>query len=204
MRLPCLLLLSAAPLAAATVEGVITYQRAPSAGALAWVPGVTRAAASAAPVIDQKDKVFTPAVLAVRPGATITLRNSDSIQHNAYASDKAAEVTLDTGLNAPASETPIKVDWTAGKVVRFGCKIHPSMQVWIAALDTDAWAVPVAAEAEKTVRFTIADVPADAARVAVWTSKYGQVEIDHASGTGSGQLGPADKPAATITATRRP
>ncbi len=190
-------------LAGAALEGVITFEKTVPAGMLVWVPGVTRAAVPPA-VIDQKDKVFLPGVLAARPGTAVSMHNSDAIQHNAFASDKAA--TFDTGLNAPGSDTAVKVDWPAGTVVRLGCKIHPAMQVWIAALDTDAWIAPaVPAAGIKTVAFSLKDLPADAATAVVWTSKYGQVELTLKPGVeASGKLGPADRPAATVTATLKP
>ena len=197
-------LLSSLP--AATVEGTITFEKAVPAGMLAWVPGVVRAAAPAPVSIDQKDKVFTPTVVAVRPGSTVTIRNSDGIQHNAYGSDKSANGTFDTGLNAPNSDTPLTVGWPAGKVVKLGCKIHPGMQMWIAALDSDAWVVPAGtAAAPKIATFTIADVPADAAKVVLWTSKYGELELDlKASGSATGSIGPAERPAATVSVQRKP
>lgn len=206
----CSVLLLAAlggPLAAATVEGTITFTKGTSAGLLAWVPGVTKANVPPA-VIDQKDKIFSPSMIAVRPGATITMRNSDAIQHNAYANDKATAVSFDTGLNAPSSDTPLKVDWPAGKVVRLGCKIHPAMQVWIASLDTDAWTVPAlgaGAGDSKLATFTVTDVPADATKLGVWTSKFGEVELVLKAGTAvSVTLGTADKPAGTVQATLKP
>jgi plastocyanin len=203
--IPILLLMSSS-LAAASVEGTITFDKSAPAGILAWVPGVTRAAVTPA-MINQKDKIFIPSVIAARPGTAVTMRNSDDIQHNAYANDKATGVAFDSGLNNPGSDTPVKVDWPVGTVLRLGCKIHPAMQVWIASLDTDAWVVPAAPDAAnpKSLAFSIADVPANAASLVVWTSKYGQVEVRLAAGTAvTQQLGTAEKPAGQVSATLKP
>ena len=156
--------------------------------------------------INQKDKVFIPAVVAARPGSSVTMRNSDDIQHNAYANDKNTGIAFDTGLNAPSSDTQVKVDWPAGSVVRLGCKIHPAMQVWIASLDTDAWIVPAADPSNaKVLTFSIPDVPAGAGSVVIWTSKYDQTEVKLSAGAPAKQpLGAADKPAGTISATLKP
>lgn len=192
-------------LSAATVEGSITFEKSPPTGMLVWVPGVTHAAKPKAE-IDQKGKMFLPAVVAARPGSSVVMHNSDEIQHNGYASDKVANVVIDTGLNAPASDTAIDVTWPSGKVVKFGCKIHPGMQAWIAALDTDAWVMPTSLpDSPKVAKFTLSDVPADAALVHVWTSKYGEVELKLQSGKPvTATLGAGDKPAGSISVTLNP
>ena len=127
------------------------------------------------------------------------MHNSDAIHHNAFASDKTTNVNVDTGLNAPASDTIIDVNWPAGKVVKLGCKIHPAMQLWIGSLDTDAWTAPVLAD--KVATFTISNVPATASSVVVWTSKFGQADIALTAGTAvTAKLGQA----ATVVATLKP
>ena len=192
-------------LSAATVEGSITFEKSPPTGMLVWVPGVTHAAQAKAR-LDQKGKVFLPAVVAARPGSTVTMHNSDEIQHNGYASDKVANVVIDTGLNAPASDTVIDVAWPVGKVVKFGCKIHPGMQAWIASLDTDAWVMPTSLpDSPKVAKFTLSEVPADVTVLHVWTSKYGEVELKlEAKKTVTAPLGTGDKPAGSVTVTLNP
>ena len=197
--------LGLASLSAASVEGTITFEKAPPTGMLVWVPGVTHAAQAKAR-IDQKGKVFLPAVVAARSGTTVIMHNSDEIQHNGYASDKAANVVIDTGLNAPASDTVIDVAWPVGKVVKFGCKIHPGMQAWIASLDTDAWVTPTSLpDSPKVAKFTLSDVPADVTVLHVWTSKYGEVELKlEGKKPVTAPLGTGDKPAGTVTVTLNP
>jgi plastocyanin len=192
-------------LTAASLEGTITFEKSPPAGMLVWIPGVTNAQPSK-PQIDQKDKVFLPAVVAARPGTSVVMHNSDDIQHNGFASDKSANVVIDTGLNAPASDTMIEVTWPLGKVVKFGCKIHPGMQAWIAALDTDAWVMPASlSESPKVAKFTLKDLPADVALLHLWTSKYGELELKLAPGKSvTATLGAGDKPAGSMTVTLNP
>lgn len=188
-------------LAAATLEGTFTFEKSIPTGLAVWVPGITKEHPSAS-VLNQSDKLFIPTVLFARPGSVVNLHNSDQLQHNAFVTDKAAGVALDTGLNQPGTDQPMNVSWPAGTAVRVGCKIHPQMQAWIIAADTDAWVVPAAA-AGAPIHFTLPELPAVCPQVKVWTSRTGVVTLDlpatgAAPGTATVELLVAGKAIGTV------
>ena len=186
------------PLAAATLEGAFTFEKSIPAGLAVWVPGITKEHPPAS-VLNQSDKLFIPTVLFARPGSVVTLRNSDQLQHNAFITDKAAGVALDTGLNQPGADQSMNVSWPAGTAVRVGCKIHPQMQAWIIAVDSDAWVMPVAQAAGTPVSFTIPELPAACPQVKVWTCRTGMLSLDlPATGAATGELLFAGKVIGTV------
>jgi len=186
------------PLAAATLEGTFTFEKAIPTGLAVWVPGITKDH-PAAPALNQSDKVFIPTVLFARPGSVVNLHNSDQLQHNAFVTDKAAGVALDTGLNQPGTDQPMNVSWPAGTAVRVGCKIHPQMQAWIISADTDAWVVPPSQAAGAPVHFTLPDLPASCPQIKVWTSRTGVVSLEMpATGAATAELLVAGKAIGTV------
>jgi plastocyanin len=74
-------------------------------------------------VIDQKGKTFIPHEIVVKPGDTITFKNSDPFAHNAYTDDEANE--FDIGMQAQGTEKSITVK--PGGDFSVECAIHPNM-----------------------------------------------------------------------------
>ena len=78
-------------------------------------------------VIDQVDRLFTPFISTVRPGATVNFPNSDNIRHQVYSFSpaKTFELPLYSNREAPAITFP-----EAGIVV-LGCNIHDHMRAYL-------------------------------------------------------------------------
>jgi plastocyanin len=74
-------------------------------------------------IIDQKGKTFIPHEITVKPGDTITFKNSDPFAHNAYTDDEANE--FDIGMQASGTEKSITVK--PGGDFSVECAIHPNM-----------------------------------------------------------------------------
>ena len=89
---------------------------------------------------------------------------------------------LDSGVNNPGTNTSISVFWSPGTVVRQGCTIHPTMQVWSVSLDTDMWAAGAAALGFKHTAVYLAHTPADGVKLLVRASKHTQFEVARMSG----------------------
>ena len=68
----------------------------------------------------QKDKTFTPHVLAIPVGATVEFPNFDPIFHNAFSNYDGK--TFDLGLYAPG--TSKSVVFSRPGIVRVFCNIH--------------------------------------------------------------------------------
>ena len=85
----------------------------------------------------QKDKRFTPHVLAIPTGAIVDFPNYDPIFHNAFSSFSGQ--IFDLGLYAPGSTRGVA--FKRSGIVRVFCNIHPAMSAVIVVLDTPWFAV---------------------------------------------------------------
>src|SRR5579863_5880592 len=87
-------------------------------------------------VMLQKNKMFTPHVLAVMTGTTVDFPNADPIFHNAFSSYNG--VIFDVGLYPPGTSKWVR--FSRPGVVRVFCNIHPSMSAIILVLNTEYFA----------------------------------------------------------------
>ncbi|MFC3114945.1 methylamine utilization protein [Cellvibrio fontiphilus] len=90
-----------------------------------------------AAVMDQRQNMFVPHVLAIRTNTQVRFPNSDDVRHHVYSFSPAKkfELRLYHGLSAE----PVLFD-KAGTVV-LGCNIHDSMLAYIYVVDTEYFAV---------------------------------------------------------------
>lgn len=197
-----LLVLLAGSLPAATLEGSISFEQAPRV-ALVYFSEDRSLDAATTITVDQKGKEFTQMLVVAPPGGTVAFSNSDDVQHNVFAEDKEIGVSFDIGLANPQSVNPQPVSWKEGQVVRCGCRIHPKMQVWIAAIRSRHFkAMTFEPGAKGPVAFTIADVPAQYRRVRVWTPRFESQEVELTSGKPANvEFARKDKVFATVSLT---
>jgi plastocyanin len=123
-------------------------------GVVVWLEplGGTVAAANpgrAAQMI-QKNKAFTPHVLAIPVGGSVAFPNFDPIFHNAFSNFNGQ--IFDVGLYKPGSSKTVA--FKRPGIVRVFCNIHPQMSAVIAVLDTPYFAV-----SNKAGTFEIDGVP---------------------------------------------
>lgn len=85
----------------------------------------------------QKDKTFTPHVLAIETGTTVDFPNYDPIFHNAFSNFSGQ--LFDIGLYAPGSSRSFR--FRRSGTVRIFCNIHPAMSAVILVVDTPYFAV---------------------------------------------------------------
>jgi plastocyanin len=107
----------------------------------------------------QKDKTFTPHVLAITMGATVDFPNFDPIFHNAFSNYDGKQ--FDVGLYPPG--TSRSVLFSRAGIVRVFCNIHETMSAVITVLDT-----PYFDTTKKDGSFQIADVPGGEYRLQVF------------------------------------
>ena len=98
----------------------------------------------------QKNKTFTPHVLAIPVGASVSFPNLDPIFHNAFSNFDGQ--IFDVGLYKPGSSRTVA--FRRPGIVRVFCNIHPQMSAVIAVLDTPYFAV-----SDKAGSFQIDNVP---------------------------------------------
>ena len=85
----------------------------------------------------QKDKTFTPHVLAIQTGTTVDFPNYDPIFHNAFSNFSGQ--LFDIGLYAPGSSRSFRFQRSG--TVRIFCNIHPAMSAVILVVDTPYFTV---------------------------------------------------------------
>jgi len=85
----------------------------------------------------QKDKTFTPHVLAIETGTTVDFPNYDPIFHNAFSNFSGQ--LFDIGLYAPGSTRSLRFQRSGA--VRIFCNIHPTMSAVILVVDTPYFTV---------------------------------------------------------------
>ncbi|HUJ23732.1 MAG TPA: hypothetical protein VLX58_19495 [Bryobacteraceae bacterium] len=124
-------------------------------GVVVWLEplsgGVDPAVPSRPAQMTQKNKMFTPHVLAIPVGGSVAFPNLDPIFHNAFSNFNGQ--IFDVGLYKPGS-SKTQVFRRPG-IVRVFCNIHPQMSAVIAVLDTPYFAV-----SDKTGAFEMDGVPA--------------------------------------------
>ena len=155
----------AAPLTAATLNGRITLVSSQDpnvrkhldySGVVIWLDPISTPARMIVPTSTrhvtmlQKNKRFTPHILAIRTGTTVDFPNYDPIFHNAFSNYDGQ--LFDVGLYPPG--TTRSVLFRREGIVRVFCNIHPSMSAVIVVLKTDYFTV-----SDRTGSFQIANVP---------------------------------------------
>jgi plastocyanin len=80
-------------------------------------------------VMDQKDMVFIPRVMAVQHGQPVKFDNSDAINHSVSIFSRVPENELNVFVT---KKDPVTKSFAAEKApLRIGCAIHPSMTAWL-------------------------------------------------------------------------
>ena len=117
----------------------------------------------------QKDKMFTPHVLAVPVGGSVSFPNLDPIFHNAFSNFNGQ--IFDVGLYKPGSSRTVA--FKRAGIVRVFCNIHPQMSAVIVVLDTPYFAV-----SNKAGAFEIADVPPGEYQLHVFHERAAEETLD--------------------------
>jgi plastocyanin len=132
-------------------------------GVVVWLEPVSGAvvmpAASHHAEMLQKNKTFTPHVLAITVGTTVDFPNRDFIFHNAFSNYNGE--TFDIGLYPP--RTSKSTAFTRAGVVRVFCNIHPTMSAVIVVLKSPYYSV-----SDKNGAVQIANVPEGSYRLHIF------------------------------------
>lgn len=130
---------------------------------VAAIPGKTFPAPAAHAVMDQKNLVFQPHVLAVQVGTTVDYKNSDAVLHNVFSPDPCCDkFNLGTWPKDQSRSYTFKSECSATLL----CKVHPEMEAFVVASPTPYFAVT-----GKDGSYTIHNVPDGAYTVKVWHPK---------------------------------
>jgi plastocyanin len=89
-------------------------------------------------VVEQRNKTFSPRLLAVPPGSTVAFPNFDGFYHNVFSSSSTQP--FDIGLYKDGKSRDMKFDKTG--LIRLGCNVHANMAAFIFVIDAPNY-VPV-------------------------------------------------------------
>jgi plastocyanin len=123
-------------------SGVVIWLERPGAPAAAPVQAHAR--------MVQKDKTFTPHVLAVEVGTSVDFPNFDPVFHNAFSNYDGQ--LFDVGLYPPGSTRSVR--FARPGIVRVFCNIHANMSAVIAVIGNPWFAVTA-----KSGKFDVSGVP---------------------------------------------
>jgi plastocyanin len=140
-------------------------------GVVVWLEPLSDAASPARSIhaeMIQKDKTFSPHVLAITVGTTVDFPNYDPIFHNAFSNYNGQ--IFDIGLYPPG--TSRSIPFRRPGVVRVFCNIHPSMSAVIVVLKTRYFAV-----SDRSGAFQIAGVPPGSYRLGVFHERATELTL---------------------------
>ena len=164
IALGCALLLAALPVAlpAAALRVLVrTADGHPLQGAVVTVTPVTAVARPQPPVhavMDQVNRSFTPDLLVLPVGSTITFPNSDTVSHQIYSFSPARRFQLPLYRGTPYP--PVQFDKPG--IVTLGCNIHDSMLAYVFVTDA-----PWSGRTDDAGSWSV-ELPRGRYRLAIW------------------------------------
>ncbi|XOV79733.1 MAG: hypothetical protein ACFHVJ_01965 [Aestuariibacter sp.] len=83
-------------------------------------------------VLSQKDRQFSPYLITIQNGASVSFLNEDAIRHQVYARSEIA--TFDMNLKSGEHSSGVRL--TSSGEMAVGCNIHDWMQAYVFVVDT--------------------------------------------------------------------
>lgn len=126
-------------------------------------------------ILNQKNKMFVPHVMAVPQGTTIHYVNHDDVKHNVYfiAPD---ETILNLGTGAEDWSREVTMDQVG--VYAHRCNVHDEMSAYIVVFGHPHFELIEKGAAKKSAEFRLDGVPAGTYQLRVWCEKY-YADKDH-------------------------
>jgi len=145
------------------IQGTVTGMKGKSVVYVEAIPGKTFQAPAKHAVVDQKELIFIPHILAIQQGTTVDFLNSDNVQHNVFwpSIDSDKKLAHNLGTWTKGKRRSFKFD-TSG-TVKLLCDVHLEMSAFIIVSPTPYFAVT-----DESGEFKIKDVPDSNYQVTVW------------------------------------
>jgi plastocyanin len=119
--------------------------------------------------IDQKGCWFTPRVLGIQTGQTLSVVNSDPVTHNIHP---MAEINREWNHSQGAGDPPLARRFLKPEVmIRVKCNIHSWMHAFIGVVDNAYFAV-----SKEDGRYSIGNLPPGTYTIGVWQEGLGTQE----------------------------
>ncbi|HUS30509.1 MAG TPA: hypothetical protein VMZ53_18495 [Kofleriaceae bacterium] len=113
-------------------------------------------------VMEQRNKTFSPHLLAVPPGSTVAFPNFDAFYHNVFS--LSSTQPFDIGQYKNGQSRDMKFDKTG--MVRLGCNVHAKMAAFLFVVDAPNY-VPV----EGTKEFNFKSLAPGKYKARVWSER---------------------------------
>jgi plastocyanin len=183
-RILPVLVVSAGALRAGTVSGKVSLldngrPRSDASNVVVWIEGVHRPAKAPDPgpasasdqTLSMKSihKRFTPKIVVVETGHSVSFPNDDSIFHNVFS--VSGENHFDLGLYRRGRSKDKKFE-TPG-LVRVYCNIHPQMVGFVRVVDSSFSTVT-----DSDGRFTLENVPDGERTLKAWCEEGGETSAN--------------------------
>ncbi|MBI3939225.1 MAG: hypothetical protein HY315_00185 [Acidobacteria bacterium] len=122
------------------------------------------------PVMDQKNKIFTPHLLPVLVGSTVDFPNTDDVRHSVYSRDGSA-----TSFNLGQYDAGIVKHVMFDKigVTHLACNIHTEMSAYVIASQN-----PYFALTDRQGNFEIRNVPAGRRKLSLFHEKLEPTTVE--------------------------
>jgi plastocyanin len=150
------------------LHGSARAGRGPAVNAIVWLeaPDAPQELQSGRVVLDQRNLMFSPHVLAVRVGTVVDFPNNDRVFHNVFSFRDGKRFDLGT---YPVGAVR-RVVFDRPGLSRIFCNIHPQMAAYVMAVDS-----PYFATSDQSGAFTIHGVRSGTYRYQAW--KPGSVTL---------------------------
>ncbi len=117
------------------------------------ITGKSTGANAPAVILDQQGCLYTPQILAIQTGQTLTVKNSDPCVHNVHITSKAGNTEHNDVQMAGGPDLTYTFD-KPEMFMKFNCDVHPWMFAWVSIFDSPYYAISGA-----DGKFVIKNVP---------------------------------------------
>jgi plastocyanin len=163
LMLTCFTFIASNAFCGGTVTGTVDATIAKyKKDAVVYIKGVKGPVAPRKGVVDQKNLVFVPHVLAVPVGSAVDFINSDKVNHNVFSADVCKKFNLGT-YNPGMSKTVV---FDKACVVNLLCNVHSEMSGYVVVTESGYYDVTKA-----DGKFSISNVPPGTYEIIAWSEK---------------------------------
>ena len=128
-------------------------------------PGVAKPVPAEPVVLDQKNCMYHPSVIAVRAGQPLVIRNSDGVLHNVHAFAKS---NPPFNIGQPIAGMESRRTMRVSELIPVRCDIHEWMDASLAVFEDAFFAV-----SDADGRFSIDGLPPGEYEIEAWHPKLG-------------------------------
>jgi plastocyanin len=118
-------------------------------------------------VLDQKDCVYVPHVLAIQTGQTLKIRSSDATLHNVHFQPQRNEAK---NLSMTSAGSEQDVTFKNPEIIHVRCDVHPWMSATVGVFDNPFFAVT-----DENGQFELSGLPEGKYTLSTWHERLGEL-----------------------------